>query len=376
MTLSASIALLFLIASPDPYEEQLRAARAAMAKRSFDEAAGACRQALRLVRGKEPLREASALEVCGDVEMRRERPMEAAKRYAQAARLAREDLKLRRKLLNRRKKAAEKAKAEKSAELANEILEADRTLEQVRRRPRRSGDGLEKALSSLAEAAQTYRRDRDPDRAEEALALRALVLVRSEKPDDGLRAAERVVSKRPAKHAAILAHEARAWALLERGEVESAAKAAIEYSRLRSPGHRTPIMDRACRKYDGEHGDGQCTRLEIKLTGDATFTDFSAGKRKPELTDDDIERVHAQALPALEDCVLAAARKEPELYRNVEIQLSWSIDPEGRPIELDVAPTRNEPDIMPCAKSRLERIRYPKVYSRERKNVVIPYRLD
>ena len=382
MTLRPVLIAVMLLAAPsargDPEEhaDLIKAARAALAKKSFDEAAQSCHRALRLVRGKDPLDQAAVLELCGDVEVRRERHLEAAKRYAEAARAARPNLKLRRKLLNRRKAEAARAKAERGTALANEVLEADRTLDQVMRRPRRAGESLDKTLSSLAEAAQTYRRDRDNERAEEALALRALVLVRSEKAEDGLRAAERVVSKKPSKYAAILAHEARAWALMERGDVDDAARAAIQYSSLRNPGGRTPILDRACNLYDKEKGDGQCTRLEIKLTGDATFTDFSTGRRKQELTDEDIERVHAQALPALEDCVLSAAKREPEFYRSVEIEVSWSIDSEGRAVDIDLAPSRNKKDILPCAQARILRLRYPKVVSRERKNVVIPYRLD
>jgi hypothetical protein len=383
MTLRPALIAVLLLAAPsargqpDEHRELIAATRAAMAKRSFDEAADACRRALRLARGMEPLERAANLALCGDVESRRERHLEAAKKYAEAARLARPDLRLRRKLLNQRKKEAERAKAENSTALANEVLEADRTLDQVLRRPRRAGEGLDKTLESLAEAAQTYRRDRDTDRAEEALALRALVLVRSQKPDDGLRAAERAASKRNlSRFAALVVHEARAYAFLEKGEVENGVHAAIEYSNLKNPGGRTPILDRACQRYDQENGAGKCTRLEIRMTGEPTFTDFSIGRRKAELSEEDIERVHAQALPALEDCVLDAAKKEPEFYRNVDIELSWVIDAEGRAKDVDIVPQRNKPDIMPCAEARLSRLRYPKVYSRERKNVTIPYHLD
>jgi hypothetical protein len=382
MTLrSVLIGALFLAASsaraePDEHTELIRTTRTAMAKRSFDEAADACRRALRIATTKEPLERASNLALCGEVESKRERPLEASKRYAEAARLARPDLRLRRKLLTQRKREAERAKAENSKALADEVLEADRTLDQVARRPRREGQSLDKTLESLAEAAQTYRRDRDSDRAEEALALRALVLVRSQKPDDGLRAAERVVKQKLSKYAALVVHEARAYALLEKGDLENGVRAALEYSHLRNPGGRTPILDRACALFDKENGEGKCTRLEIKMNGEPTFTDFSTGKRKSELSQDDIDKVHSQALPALEDCVLSAARKEPEFYRNVDIELSWVIDAEGRAQDVEVVPNRNKKDIMPCAQSRLSRLRYPKVYSRERKNVTIPYHLD
>ena len=381
MTLRPLLIAVLLFAAPsarggDDYAELIKATRAALAKKSFDEAASSCLKAVRAVRGKEPLQEASALELCGDVEVRRERHLEAAKKYAEAARLARPDLRLRKKLLFQRKKESEKAKAERSIELAKEVLEADRMLDQVAKRPRRDGVGLDKTLTSLAEAAQTYRKDRDHERAEEALALRALVLVRSQKPDDGLRAAEKVVSKQKlSKYAAVVVHEARAYALLEKGDLEAGTRAAFEYSKLRNPGGRTPILDRACQRYDEANGAGKCTRLEIELMGEPSFTDFSTGKRKSELTDADIDRVHAQALPALEDCVLRAAKREPEFYRNVEIQLSWVIDSEGRAHEIDVVPNRNKPDILPCVESRLTRLRYPKVYSKERKNVTIPFHL-
>ncbi len=383
MTLRWGVITALLLAAPSArgapaeYSELVRATRAALAKKSFDEAADSCMRALAAVKGKEPLEEARVHELCGDVEVKRERHLEAAKRYAAGARIAGEDLKYRRKLLFLRKQEAQRAKADKSVELANDLLEADRTLDQVVRRPRRSGDALEKTLSALADAAQVYRRDRDPDRAEEALALRALVLVRSAKPDDGLRAAERVVAKSSApKRAAIIAHEAKTWALMDRGDAEGAAGSAIMFNHLRSPEQRSPLLDRACHLYDKANGDGSCARLEIKLTGDVTFTDFSLGKRKSELTDADIERVHAEALPALEDCVLSAARRDPEFFRGVDVQLSWTIDAEGRATDVEMSPNRNKKDIMPCAGPRIAKLRYPKVFSKERKNVTIPYHLN
>ncbi len=365
------------LGEPDEYAQLIQATRAALAKRAFDEAAQDCRHAIQAAKRREPMKEALALELCGDIETRRERHLEAARRYASAAKHSREDLKLRRKLLSLRKRAAEKAKAESSVALAAEVMEADRTLEQVTRRPRRGGDSLDKTLSALAEAAETYRKDRDRDRAEEALALRALVMVRSDKAEDGLRAVDRVLSKpNPSKYAALAAYEARTVALLDRGDNAGAATAAIAFNGLANPGARSPLLDRACYRYDQEKGAGQCARLEIRVTGQVTFTDYSLAKRKRELTDEDIERVHAQALPALEACVLAAAKKEPEFYRNVDIQISWVIDPEGRAVDIELVPKRNKPDIMPCAQERLMRVRYPKVFSRERKNVTIPYHLD
>jgi hypothetical protein len=202
-------------------------------------------------------------------------------------------------------------------------------------------------------------------------------LVRSSKPDDGLRVAEKVVSKSDtSKYAAVLAHEARAWALLEKNDVEGAAEAAIRFNQLKNPGGRSPLLDRACSRFEKEAGAGKCIRLEIKLTGEVSFTDFSTGRRIQELSEDDIDKVHAQALPALEDCVLAAAKREKEFYRGVEIQISWSIDTEGQVYDVDIAPSRNKNDIMPCAAARLKRLRYPKVVSKERKNVMIPYHLD
>jgi hypothetical protein len=344
---------------------------------ALDEAANQCQRELQSVHGKEPLDEARTLEKCAGIETKRERHLDASKRYADAARLSRSDLKYRRKLLSLRKRAADKAKAPNTSALANDVLEADRTLDQVSRNPRRSTETLEKTLSSLAEAAQAYRRDRDEERAEEAQALRALVLVRSSKPDDGLRAAEKVVAKSNAsKYAAVVAHEARAWALLEKNDAEGAASAAIMFNHLKNPGGRSTLLERACSRFEKEAGAGKCIRLEIKLTGEVSFTDFSIGRRKQELSDDDIEKVHAQALPALEDCVLTAAKKEKELYRNVDIEISWAIGTEGQAYDVDVTPSRNKADIFPCAEGRLKRVRYPKVVSKEPKNVTIPYHLD
>lgn len=388
MTRSTGIlALLALLAAnaasaqPEEYAALMQTARQALRKRAFDEAATACRKAERAARHDTPLDQARALQLCGDVEMRRERWRAAMDRYGAAARNARADLRLREKLLYARKNAAQKAKATRSVELVGEVLEADRTLRQTMRRPRRRGASLDMTLAALSDAEKIYRRDRDRARAAEARAVRGLVLVRSGKPDEGVQIAERLISgRRTPRHAAMTAHQAMATALLAKGEIEAAARSAVRFNHLRNqelpeerrPHSRAPLLERACAKL----GPGACTRLELELTGEITFTDFSKGRRKKELSEEDIERVHAQALPALEACVLAAARKEPEFYRGVDIQLSWSIDPEGRAIQIDLSPKRNRPDILPCAEKRLSWLRYPKVFSRERKNVVIPYHLD
>lgn len=383
----ALLALLSLLlanrafAQKEEYAALMRSARRALKKRSLDEAATACRKAERAARGESPLAEAQALQLCGDVEMRRERFRAAADRYGDAAKRAREDLRLRERLLYARRNAARKGKATRSVELTKDVLKADRTLRQAMRRPRRRGKALDKTLAALSEAEQVYRRDRDRDRAVEARAVRSLVLVRSGKPDAGVRIAERLTdARRTPEHAQMIAHQALATVRYEQGEMESAARSAIRFNHLRNKGlpeerrwhSRAPLLDRVCSKL----GVSECTRLELKLTGDATFTDFSKGRRRKELSQADIDRVHAQALPALEACVLAAARKEPDFYRGVDIQLSWSINPEGRATQIDLSPKRNRPDILPCAQKRLTRLRYPRVYTKERKNVVIPYHLD
>jgi tetratricopeptide (TPR) repeat protein len=374
-----------LAAPPEEYASLMDATRSLVKTNKVDEASERCLEARRAGSALGPLEEAKALELCGQIEERRDRFLGAADRYASGARLASQDLRLRQRLLSSRRRAADRAKAQKSVELATAVLEADRALKQTMLRPRREGAALEATLAALAKAERTYRSDGDRDRAQEARAVRALVLARSKRPDDAERIATKVVeADRRAPGAERIAHEALATVLLERDDLEQAVRSAIRFNQLRNQTlpeekryrTRAPILARICAKLEQRTRPGQCTRLEIELAGEPTFTDFSAGRRKPELTDEDIERVHAEALPAVEACVLGAAKKEPELYRGVDIELTWAIDSEGRAVEVDLTPQRNREDIMPCASARLERVRYPKAVSRERKTVVIPYRID
>lgn len=337
-----------------------------------------CKQALAIAEGAKA--KVGALEGCGDEALAAQKPLVAASHFAAAAKLTRHDLRRRRQLLVRRRRASQKAKATKSAELAKEVMAADKVMARLIRRPRRSKSTLSPALTSLQEARRVYRRDRDP-RVEETLALEALIRVRAGEVEEGRRTAERLLDKRSDnRHASMLLQEALAHAHLAEEDLPKAASAAIRMNTLRNEDvpeparhhRRAALLERTCKRF----GLAECTKLELRLTGDVTFTDFSRGRRKSELSAEDIDLVHAQALPALQACVLDAARKEPEFYRGADIKISWSIRPDGIVEGIDLSPKRNQSDIMPCAQARLTRLRYPRVRSQERKNVVIPYHLD
>lgn len=392
----AGIVLCLCLCAPSPraqaeepasksYEQLMIAGRAALKLRDWPAAERACKEALAAT--DEPPsggpRSVRAARLCAELEVDRRDWPAAVRRYRDAQRLALDDLAEHRRLLLLRKNAAKEAGRAPLVQLLEELLDADDDLQVALRRPERSGAGLQKTLASLESAQTAFAKDRDQGYLLLIRAVRALVRARSGEAKDVRGEAERLVAEvlhRPARQAAV---EAAFLGAEAEGDVDAGAELAIRLNQARSadlPERRRRYsrgreLDRACRAYDQKNGAGACAKREFELTLSVSLVDYSRDRRRGELSPDDLSRVHAQALPALQACVLRIARHEPERFRDTDLVLSWVIDAEGKPIEIGIAPKRYQEDLKGCAEL-VAWFRYPRVSSREPKSVQVPYHLD
>jgi hypothetical protein len=367
------------------YEQLLTAGRSALKMKDWAVAEQACKEAL--AAADEPTsggpRSVRAAKLCAELEVDRRDWPAAVRRYRDAQRLALDDLAEHRRLLLLRKYAAKEAGRAPLVQLLEELLNADDDLQVALRRPERSGAGLQKTLASLATAQAAFAKDRDTGYLLLIKAVRVLVRARSGEAKEVRAEAERLVAEvlhRPARQAAV---EAAFLGAEADGDVDATAELAIRLNQARNadlPERRrryTRIreLERACRAYDQKNGVGACAKREFELTLSVSLVDYSRDRRRVELSADDLSRVHTQALPALQACVLRIARHEPERFVDTDLMLSWVIDPDGKPIEIGIAPKRYQEDLKGCAEL-IAWFRYPRVSSREPKSVQVPYHLD
>ncbi|MCB9645426.1 MAG: hypothetical protein H6730_02310 [Deltaproteobacteria bacterium] len=365
---------------------QLDAARAALKAQDLDAAVRACRAAVEAA--EEPKwggpRGAEAWAVCADVEQRAERPAGAVKALARAARWALDAPRQRRRYLAARERVAKKAGLVADAKRAGAGLRQDILLQGILRRPRTSKGAVPGVMKKLDEAAKLYREDRDWQAVRLVEGARALVLARSGDPEGGARRAERLIARPGARTVLEVGLEALYYARLEAEDVMGAARAAVRLNAARSEDlpeekrryARGAELTRACRALDAAEGPGRCTRLQLELVGYATLIDYSRARPKAVLASEDLERVHADALPVLERCVLERARQDKERFAGTDLSFAWAIDAGGRPVAPEVRPRRYADDMQRCVDEAVLWIRYPRVRSQERTNVSVPYHLD
>lgn len=375
------------VLAADDFDAQLRAARVALRAREFKVGRKACQAAQRAA--DEPKsggpKTSKALELCARIEMAAERPRLAMRRYRDAAHAAVHAPKLRRRLLAGRRRAAHSAHMSQAAKAVTLLLQEDAKTQGILRRPRRSARTIKAAIETLEHAKRVYLGDRDRQQARLTDAVRALVLAESSEPARAKKLANRVLAKpgpstvtQPALKALYLAHTkigapgpaAEAAIRLDMARYDDAVEARRRFARGRE-------MKRACRALDSEAGPGACARMQLKLRGFVALVDHSRRRVRGRLTQAELDRVHAEALPALEGCVLGLARSDPERYREEQLKFSWTIGPKGRPLNIEVRPRRHVDGAKACTEGTIAWFRYPRPpASAERTNVSVPYRLD
>ena len=368
------------------YALDMQQARDALRAEALEDARRACRAAARAA--DEPKwggpRGAAAWALCAEADLRAERPSAAVKALARAGRWALDDLRARRRHVAARQRVAAKAGLTADAKRAGAVLRQDILLQGLLRRPRQSKAGLQSVLRRLDEAGKLYREDLAGQAARLVEAARALVLARSGAPEEGARIAERLLAAPGPRRVREAALTAQYYARRAAEDPAGAARAAIQLNALRSQDlseerrrfARGYELDQACRALDAEQGPGRCTRLQLEVEGYAALVDHSRGRPKAALSPDDLERVHADALPVLERCVLEHARRDRERFAGTDLRFSWTIDPGGRPVGPEIRPRRYAAELEACVKEAVLWIRYPRVRTQERTNVSVPYRLD
>ncbi len=331
------------------------------------------------------LDEARAALVEGESQLKAKDAAAAVRSFREAAVRADGDPRLRRRALELRAKAAREAKMSAELKRVEQIKTHDAFLDAAKRRRNLTPADRVETFQKLDEASADYRADRDGDRLEMIKAIRALLSVRSGELEDGVKLAQAIVaSEKSGRSARSIALEAL-WAAAEaQKDLEAAVTAALALNALINE-HKTDEqrryarvsgLDALCTRYDAKSGNGACARLEKKTTGRFTFTDHSRGSTRRELSDADLSRVHAQLLPALEDCVLSAAKRAPDAFVNSDVEIAWAIQPKGNASDLEVTPKRIRADVEGCVTERLSWARYPRSRSQERKAVRVPYHLE
>lgn len=366
--------------SDDEWTRVMRDADAAIARGALDAAIVLARQAAK-VSSEDPARAIRAHMLAGDLELKRKRPVNAARRYRDAAHLTIADPVARRRATSKRRAALATAKSAKRLAHATKLVEADALVREAEQSPRRPARG--RALrAKLADAAALYRRDRDLVFADRALAARALVAARSGAIDEALAEASPLTARsqppsiRRVALEALVAAAGRDLDALTAATLDLNAAEAETLPEARRRHHRRRGLDALCGRYDRAHAPGACARLEHERTGSWTFTDRSRERPRRELSDADVAVVHAQLLPALEACLRVAAKADPEQFRGTDVRIGWTIQPMGLVSDEEIAPKRYRGALEPCVRERLSWARYPRYTSGERKSVTIPYHLD
>jgi hypothetical protein len=383
-----------VLASPAPgpgeiqgFDGLMRAARVALWKSDLDQARQLAKRALE--ESDDPPEggphRLKAKELLGDIALKDKKFKVASWHFRDAAHFALDDQRTRTRLIYRRKAALEKAEDAKGTDWVDQILKHDLRVSGFARAPAVGEKKRAEARAQIGEAIAAYRADKDMARAEWAQAVRALVSVRSGAREEGLEEARAIAaSKKGSRTARMLALEASYGGLIAASDVDGAARAMLELNALRFealPDPRRRYMrargvDLICAKYEEAHGAGSCTRLEKEVTGRWSFTDFSQGKVRRELTSDDLDRAHRQFLPVIEDCVRTSAQANRDIFQGSDLQISWSIQPKGNVSDVDITPKRYREEIGPCVEERIAWFRYPRYTSPERKTVTVPYHLD
>lgn len=373
-------------AEEDPYAARMEAAKAALRAKDLDAAAQACAQAAEAA--DEPKwggpKGAAAWALCGEVELRAERHASAVKVLARAGRWALDDVRARRRYIAMRQRVAGLGRLTAEGRRAGEVLKQDILLQGILRRPRTAKAALPGLLKKLDEAARLYREDHDRGAARLVEAARALVLARSGEGEEGGRRAERLLGRPGPRRVEEAALEALYHARRGAEDLMGAARAAIRLNASRSRDlpearrryARGPELAQVCKALDAAEAPGRCTRLQLEVAGYAALIDHSRGRPKAVLSPEDLERVHADALPVLERCVLARAREDQERFSGTDLQFAWAIDAGGHPVEPEVRPRRYAEAMQACVDEAVVWIRYPRVRTQERTNVSVPYRLD
>lgn len=309
----------------------------------------------------------------------------ALRLFREASALADDDARLRNKTLGLRARAAKEAKATAETDRLKELREADAVLESAKKKRNLDEKQLTELVANLDKAASTYRADHDNEHADLARAIRVLVSVRSGKLEMSGEAHTLSQNEKRGRGARKVALEALWYVAESQKDLEAAATSALELNALIAQSRpedqrryvRTYGLDALCTRYDAEKKSvGACARLEKKVTGQYTFTDLSRVAPKRELGEADIAHVHAQLLPAIEDCVLTAAKKALDAFVNTDVEIAWAIQPKGVVTDVEITPKRLRSDLESCVSERLSWARYPRYTSQERKAVRVPYHLD
>lgn len=364
-------------------DARLVEARAALARGDLDKARGLCRESVeKHADAEDRVFEANML--LGAVELKAKRYSPAFRAYHAASLSASLDSGARAAALKGRLRAAAEGKLKPDATQTQEVKTQDAEVDKLRKRRGFNDKARTEARATLARARAVYKLDKDRVRAELADAVGALVLVRGGKVEDGMREAKAFAEKQRPRAVRLVALEAlRAGAELG-NDLELALDSAFEASALladRLPEAerryaRAAGVDVLCVRYDEAHGKAACARRERRITGRFTFTDFSRAKAKSSLSEDDLARVHAQLLPALEECLLTAAKRAPDVFLGTDIEVGWVVQPSGRASDLEISPRRVRSDVGDCLDERLGWARYPIYSSDERTTVRIPFHLS
>jgi len=331
-------------------------------------------------------------EKIGDLERRRERPRAARQAYRQAlaayAAAGQDQRRLR--LLGRLARPGRRW-ARKTARPYAELRDAWRSLQRlerrVRRLPRRAGPpakpdprlpGLRAQATEIREVA---RRRADTELRARALGVAGRLAAAAGDPAgevarfrEGARLCRDQVCPRTWRRllAAAASRLERAGELAEafrlQARLNAAATALLSPERRRYA--RSKGMIRVCAKLHALPDSPTCRSLEQQAVGHVTYRDFSRGRPRPELSEDEIREVHAEYLPLLTDCLLAAARAE-EATPGDTFELSWTITNDGRTVRLEIDPPLEGEALGRCFAASLEVFRYPR-FRGERRNVIVP----
>lgn len=359
--------------SDKPYEEALRKSRQALRRRAFKDAAHLCRSAWRAsgeATGGGP-KAGRALHLCGKIERSRRRRAAAVTAFRKALFATPASQRLRARI--RRDWYSALRKAGQSPESSRAIARADRVIDRLRSSPERPPTRLEIDLRRLDEAIRTLQKFGDRRRAAYARALRYRLLARSGRPEAAVKGLPDLTA---AKNSAIrnLALLAMAEAWLAIDEPGRAVRAAAKIDSVPShPLRPGPALRTACRALEQKEGPGSCARQVRRVTGRFMATNHGEGpsvaRRDPAV----LEGIHQEATLFLQDCLLTHARANPERLRGAQLELSWTIDVNGRSISPDLRPRRYGDLLNGCLRDRLGWLRYPPLRGGRHENVSLAF---
>lgn len=357
--------LLLLITAPAPSPAFLEALAEAQLDKGKAARKACAKLKRRAVGGEE---QARAWAFCGDTSVIQRRYRSALRDYREAQ-LATARAEERARYLRARLRAARLSKDKAELKRVQALSEADRQLGRIAKQPRRMA---RTGLKSLVKAERAYRVDRDRPYRARARALRALLLSYSDCEAARPEAREARRSKdRGAQRYGLRAQ--RRCALKER-RTEAALTFALQLDELSDPkgAYASRRLMEVCAAIDAEQGAGSCAQEQLKRRGRVRLLRFKGSKRTAKRGPEALSRVHAYALPALQDCVLKQAQADPERFREASLQLNWAIDRDGRPTAIEVRPRRYADELSGCV-AQVQAFRYPPIRSVERQNVSIPY---